>query len=299
MARPQPGHRELTRSGSPPCEISHRNYLSFMSNPTEIIVLGAKGRMGQMVLSACAKTLREKPGSLKVIAAVEYKGCPGASGTLTVDGLEVPFTDDLESVVKPGSVLIDFTTLESSLQALEIAERKGAAHVLCTTGFTPEQKARIGAAAQKIPVLFSPNMSIGVNVLFKATEAVARALGPDFDVEIIEAHHNQKKDSPSGTALGFAEAVARGHAVKLEDKAVYGREGMVGARPRGEIGIHAVRGGDIAGDHTVLFAGDGERIEIRHVAHGRQVFAQGALRAALFLQGRKPGLYTMADVLSL
>ncbi len=273
-------------------------FLSFsiMSNPVEIIVLGARGRMGQNVLSACAKVEREKPGSLKVIAGVE---AAGAAGTITVDGLEVPLTDSLASVIKPGAVIIDFTTLESSLSALAIAEKAGAAHVLCTTGFSPEQKAIIGAAAQKIPVLFSPNMSIGVNVLFKAAEAVAKALGPDFDIEIIEAHHNQKKDAPSGTALGFAEAVARGLEVNLKDHAVYGREGMVGARTRGEIGIHAVRGGDIAGDHTVLFAGDGERIEIRHVAHGRQVFAQGALRAALYLSGRKPGLYTMADVLSL
>ena len=270
-----------------------------MSNPVEIIVLGAKGRMGQMVLSACAKTLREAPGSLKVLAAVEYKGCPGAGGTLTVDGLEVPLTDDLGAVLKPGAVLIDFTTIESSLAALDAAAKAGAAHVLCTTGFSPEQKAAIGAAATKIPVLLSPNMSIGVNVLFKAAEDVARALGESFDVEIIEAHHNQKKDAPSGTALGFAEAVARGLDAKLEERAVYGRQGLTGARPRGEIGIHAVRGGDIAGDHTVLFAGDGERIEIRHVAHGRQVFAQGALRAATFLAGARPGLYTMKDVLGL
>ena len=252
--------------------------------------------MGQNVLSACAKAVREKPGSLKVIAGVETQG---ASGSITVDGLEVPLTDSLQSVIKPGAVVIDFTSIESSLAALAVCEKAGAAHVLCTTGFNPEQKAVIGAAAQKIPVLFSPNMSIGVNVLFKAAEAVAKALGPDYDVEIIEAHHNQKKDSPSGTALGFAEAVARGLDVNLKDHAVYGREGMVGARPKGEIGIHAVRGGDIAGDHTVLFAGDGERIEIRHVAHGRQVFAQGALRAALYISGRKAGLYTMADVLSL
>jgi 4-hydroxy-tetrahydrodipicolinate reductase len=231
--------------------------LSIMSTPVEIIVLGAKGRMGQNVLAACAKAEREKPGSLKVIAGVE---AAGATGSITVDGLEVPLTDSLQSVIKPGAVVIDFTTIESSLSALAIAEKAGAAHVLCTTGFSPEQ---------------------------------------DFDIEIIEAHHNQKKDAPSGTALGFAEAVARGLDVNLKDHAVYGREGMVGARTRGEIGIHAVRGGDIAGDHTVLFAGDGERIEIRHVAHGRQVFAQGALRAALYLAGKKPGLYTMADVLSL
>jgi 4-hydroxy-tetrahydrodipicolinate reductase len=274
-----------------------------MPTPAEIIVLGAKGRMGQMVLSACAKALREKPGSLKVIAAVEAAGTPGTGGTLAVDGLEVPFTDSLESVLKAGAVVIDFTVPESSLAALAAAAQTGSPYVLCTTGFTADQKAEIGRAAQKIPVLFSPNMSIGVNVLFKAAEAVAKALGADFDVEILEAHHNQKKDAPSGTALGFAEAVARGLDVALEEHAVFGRAGLTGARPRGEIGIHAVRGGDIAGDHTVLFAGDGERVEIRHVAHGRQVFAQGALRAALYLKGRflegKPGLYTMADVLGL
>ncbi len=270
-----------------------------MSSPVEIIVLGAKGRMGQMVLAACAKALREHPGSLKVIAAVEAPGTPGTGGTLAVDGMEVPFTDSLQSVVRPGAVIIDFTTIESSLETLKIAVAAGAAHVLCTTGFDAAQKTRISAAATKIPVLFSPNMSIGVNVLFKAAEAVAKALGSDFDIEIIEAHHNQKKDAPSGTALGFAEAAARGLGVSLEEHAVYGREGLGEPRPRNEIGIHAVRGGDIAGDHTVLYAGDGERIELKHVAHGRQVFAQGALRAARFLHGKKPGLYTMADVLGL
>jgi 4-hydroxy-tetrahydrodipicolinate reductase len=270
-----------------------------MSNPVEIIVLGARGRMGRNVLAACARHLRDNPGSLKVLAGVEVKGTVAPGDTVTEEGLQVSLTDSLESALKPGAVVIDFTSIESSLAALDACAKAGAAHVLCTTGFDAAQKARIGAAATKIPVLFSPNMSIGVNVLFKAVEAVAKALGGAYDVEIIEAHHNQKKDSPSGTALGFAEAVARGLSVNLADHAVYGREGQVGARPRGEIGIHAVRGGDIAGDHTVLFAGDGERVEIRHVAHGRQVFAQGALRAALFLAGAKPGLYTMSDVLGL
>jgi 4-hydroxy-tetrahydrodipicolinate reductase len=269
------------------------------SSPVEIIVLGARGRMGRNVLAACARHLRDNPGSLKVLAGVEAKGTVAATDTVSEEGLQVSLTDSLESALKPGAVVIDFTSIESSLAALDACVKAGAAHVLCTTGFDAAQKARIGAAATKIPVLFSPNMSIGVNVLFKAAEAVAKALGADYDVEIIEAHHNQKKDAPSGTALGFAEAVARGLDVRLEEKAVYGREGMTGARPRGEIGIHAVRGGDIAGDHTVLFAGDGERVEIRHVAHGRQVFAQGALRAALFLSGAKPGLYTMSDVLGL
>jgi 4-hydroxy-tetrahydrodipicolinate reductase len=268
-----------------------------MSTPAQIIVLGAKGRMGRMVLEACVKIEREQPGTVDVLAGVDMQAL--VNEAINLGGLSIPYSRNLESVARAGAVVIDFTSPEASLAALSVAESVGMPYVLCTTGFDAAQKARIGAAAQKIPVLFSPNMSIGVNVLFKAVEAVAKALGDAYDVEIIEAHHNQKKDAPSGTALGLAEAVARGLSVNLADHAVYGREGMTGARPRGEIGIHAVRGGDIAGDHTVLFAGDGERVEIRHVAHGRQVFAQGALRAALFLKGRKPGLYTMADVLGL
>jgi len=268
--------------------------------PAEIIVMGARGRMGQMVLAACARVLREKrPAPLSVIGAVEAKDAPGIGQKLVVEGLEVPLTDSLESVIRPGCVVIDFTTPESSLAALSVIERTGAAHVLCTTGFTPEQKKRIESAALKVPIVYSPNMSIGVTVLFKAAETVARALGRDFDVEITEVHHNQKKDAPSGTALGFAEAAARGLELPLDKVGVYGRHGLVGARPKGEIGIHAVRGGDIAGDHTVLFAGDGERVELKHMAHNRQPFAQGALRAALFLKGKHPGLYTMVDVLGL
>ena len=262
--------------------------------PVEVVVLGAMGRMGQMVIEICAK----KRDVITVASAIETSGFPGMGRNIAED-LEVILRDSLEAVLKPGQVVIDFTTPESSLAALQIAERIGAGYVLCTTGFTSEQKRDIEQASKKIPILFSPNMSVGVNVLFKVAEQVARTLGFDFDVEIIEAHHNQKKDAPSGTALGFAEAVAKGLDVSLDEKAVYGREGMTGARPSGEIGIHAVRGGDIAGDHTVLFAGDGERVEIRHVAHGRKIFAQGAVRAALFLKGKAPGLYTMADVLGL
>jgi len=260
----------------------------------EIVVLGARGRMGQMVLAACAKNQ-----SVKVIGAVEAKGTPGVGQKLSIENLDVILTDSLETVIRPGCAVVDFTSVESTMAALEVAERVGAAHIICTTGFSADQKNRIESASKKIPLLMSPNMSIGVNVLFKAAENVARALGLDFDVEIVEAHHNQKKDAPSGTALGFAESVARGLDESLEQVAVYGRVGMTGARPRGQIGIHAVRGGDIAGDHTVLFAGDGERIELRHVAHGRQIFAQGAVRAALFLNGKAHGLYTMTDVLGL
>lgn len=256
--------------------------------------------MGRMVLAACAKILREKhPAPLSVIAALEAKGTPGIGQKFTVDGLELTLSDSLETVAKPGSVIVDFTVPEASLIALEVAVRKGAAYVLCTTGFTAEQKSRVEEISRRIPMVWSPNMSVGVTVLTKVAETVARVLGEDFDVEIIEAHHNQKKDAPSGTALGFAESVARGLETSLDRVAVYGRHGLTGARPKGEIGLHAVRGGDIAGDHTVLFAGDGERVELRHMAHDRRIFASGAIRAALFLKGKPPGLYTMTDVLGL
>jgi 4-hydroxy-tetrahydrodipicolinate reductase len=266
---------------------------------TALVVMGARGRMGQMILSACARKIKQDPASLHVLYGTEAPGQVQPNETLTVEGLTIPLTDSLQQAIQPGSVLIDFTTPAASMAALEVAVAKGAGHVLCTTGLNDAEKARVKEASKRIPILYSPNMSLGVNLMFKITEMVAKALGGDFDVEIVEAHHNQKKDSPSGTALGFAEAVARGHEVDLKEKANYGREGLVGARPRGEIGIHAVRGGDIVGDHTVLFAGDGERIELKHMAHSRMTFAQGALRAALWLPGKGPGLYSMADVLGL
>lgn len=256
------------------------------------------GRMGRMVLQACAGRMRAGQ-DLDVIAAVESPASPHLGLSVGVEGIKVAVTGDLEAALKPGAVVIDFTSPQASLDALEKIRRAGAAHVLCTTGLSEAQKAMVSEAAKAVPIVFSPNMSVGVILMFRVAEMVARTLGTDFDVEIIEAHHNQKKDSPSGTALGFAEAVARGHGVDLKSKAVYGREGLVGARRKGEIGIHAVRGGDIVGDHTVLFAGDGERIELKHMAHSRMTFAQGAVKAAQFLSGKGPGLYTMFDVLGL
>ena len=263
-----------------------------------IVVLGAKGRMGQMVLQACAT--RIKAGQdLRVIGAIEPPNSPHVGQPAGVDGIDAKVGADLDAVLKPGAVVIDFTSPQASLEALERIRKAGAAHVLCTTGLSEGQKAAVAEAAKTVPVVFSPNMSVGVILMFRVAEMVAKVLKGDFDVEIVEAHHNQKKDSPSGTALGFAEAVARGHGVDLKAKAVYGREGLVGARRSGEIGIHAVRGGDIVGDHTVLFAGDGERIELKHMAHSRMTFAQGAVKAAQFLAGKGPGLYTMFDVLGL
>jgi len=263
-----------------------------------IIVLGAKGRMGQMVLQACANRIRAGQ-DLKVIAAIESPNSPHLGEATGVDGIGVKIGGDLGTALRPGAVVIDFTSPQASLNALEQVKKAGAAHVLCTTGLSEAQKAIVSEAAKSAPIVFSPNMSVGVILSFRVAEMIAKVLKDDFDVEIVEAHHNQKKDSPSGTALGFAEAVARGQGADLKAKAIYGREGLVGARKRGEIGIHAVRGGDIVGDHTVLFAGDGERIELKHMAHSRMTFAQGAVKAALFLADKGPGLYTMFDVLGL
>jgi len=260
--------------------------------------------MGQMVLQACSQKMaaQKQKGvapSLRVIGAVESSSSPNLGQATGVAGIDVAITSDLAALLKPGVVVIDFTSPEASLATLEAVKKAGASHVLCTTGLTAAQKQMVAEASKTVPIVMAPNMSIGVTLMFRVAEMVAKVLGEDFDVEIVEAHHNQKKDSPSGTALGFAEAVARGHGVDLNDKANYGREGIVGARPKGEIGIHAVRGGDIVGDHTVLYAGDGERIELKHMAHSRMTFAQGAVKAALFLAGKGPGIYNMFDVLGL
>ncbi len=270
----------------------------------DIVVLGAKGRMGQMVLQACSQKMaaqksKGEPPRLRVVGAVESPSSPNLGQPTGVDGIDVVITSELEPLLRPGVVVIDFTSPQASLAALEAVRKKGAAHVLCTTGLSPSEKQIVAEAAKTVPIVMAPNMSIGVTLMFRVAEMVARVLGEDFDVEIIEAHHHHKKDSPSGTALGFAEAVARGHDVDLDAKANYGREGLVGARPKGEIGIHAVRGGDIVGDHTVLYAGDGERLELKHVAHSRMTFAQGAVKAALFLAGKRSGIYNMFDVLGL
>ncbi|MEO7427408.1 MAG: 4-hydroxy-tetrahydrodipicolinate reductase [Fibrobacteria bacterium] len=265
----------------------------------DIVVLGAKGRMGQMVLQACAQKSKGENPKLRVVGAVESPSSPNLGQKTGVDGIDVLITSELEPLLRPGVVVIDFTSPQVSLAALEAVRKKGAAHVLCTTGLSAAEKGIVYEAAKTVPIVMAPNMSIGVTLMFRVAEMVAKTLGEDFDVEIIEAHHHHKKDSPSGTALGFAEAVARGLGVELDSKANYGRKGMVGARPQGEIGIHAVRGGDIVGDHTVLYAGDGERIELKHMAHSRMTFAQGAVKAALFLAGKPSGCYDMFAVLGL
>jgi 4-hydroxy-tetrahydrodipicolinate reductase len=196
-------------------------------------------------------------------------------------------------------VAVDFSHADSALAMIDWCARQGIALAVGTTGLGEEGTKRLEAAAKRVPCLMAPNMSLGVNVLLKLVGDVARALGDAYDVEIVEAHHNKKKDAPSGTALALGRSVAEGLGRTLDDVAVHGRHGMVGERTAKEIGFHAVRAGDIVGEHTVVFGGQGERVEVRHVATSRDTFARGALRAAKFLAGKPPGRYTIADVLGL
>ena len=208
-------------------------------------------------------------------------------------------TPALSKVAVKPQVLIDFTQPEATMAYLKEAQTMGVGLVIGTTGCSDAQKTEIREAAKKIPIMMASNMSLGMNLLFALVEEAAAKLGQAYDVEIIEAHHHFKKDAPSGSALSLGESVARAWKVNLKDVATHGRAGIVGERKSGTIGFHAVRGGDIVGDHTVLYAGPGERLELTHVAHSRESFAQGALKAALFLADKKSGFYDMHDVLGI
>jgi 4-hydroxy-tetrahydrodipicolinate reductase len=242
--------------------------------------------------------------SFEVVSALEHAEHPLLHKPLStwVAGIKNPnacLSGDPESAFSNAQVLIEFTRPSVTLNHLKIAAEKGLAVVVGTTGFTDAEIAVIAETAKKIPVVQSYNMSVGMNLLFALVEEAAAKLGTAYDVEIIEAHHRMKKDAPSGTAIRLGEGVARAWGKKLSDIAVNGREGLVGERSVGEIGFHAVRGGDIVGDHTVLFAGPGERLELTHRVHSRDTLAQGALIAAKWLIGKPAGLYDMWDVLNL
>jgi 4-hydroxy-tetrahydrodipicolinate reductase len=263
----------------------------------KIAILGAAGRMGQNLLR-CACKLED----CQIVAALERPDHP-AIGT-RVKALSGILSETLSDTLcytdcwpEGADAVIDFTFHSTVRNNLKNAIANAQAYVLGTTGLTDEEKNAVTAAAEQIPIVWAPNMSLGVNLLLELVRRSASILGPEYDVEITEMHHRLKKDAPSGTALGLAEAVADGRGVKLSDVACYGREGITGERPIGEIGIHALRGGAVVGDHTVAFIADEERIEITHKANSRESFATGALRAALWLAGRKPGLYTMRHVL--
>ena len=262
-----------------------------------VAVAGSSGRMGRMLVEAvlvspdCTLT-----GALDVPDSAALGQDAGAflgrhSG--------VTITADLPTGLAGADVLIDFTRPEGTLAHLAACQALGVAVVIGTTGFTPAQRALVAGHARELALVMAPNMSVGVNVMVRLLEQAARSLGPDYDIEIVEAHHRHKVDAPSGTALAMGEAVARGRGVDLAARAVYTRHGHTGERKSGDIGFATLRGGDIVGEHTVLFAGTGERIEISHKSSSRANYAEGSLRAAHFVATRGPGLYGMADVLDL
>lgn len=260
-----------------------------------IAIVGSSGRMGRALLEAVAQA-----PDMRLAAAVERAGSPFVgkdAGELTGSPCGVVIVDDAVAALKGCHALIDFTRPEATLDHLQLCRRLGVNIVIGTTGFTPAQKEQIADAARDIGVVFAPNMSVGVNLCLKLLDMAARVLNEGYDIEVIEAHHRHKVDSPSGTALCMGEVVANALGRNLAECAVYGREGVTGERSPSTIGFATVRGGDIVGDHTVLFAGTGERVEITHKASSRATFALGALRAARFLAQRGKGLYDMQDVL--
>lgn len=264
---------------------------------TRIGIVGAGGRMGRMLLEAVLKD-----DAVALGAAFDVPGSPSIGATVgALVGLpcELRVSEDLVGGMQSIDCLIDFTRPEGTLEHLEICRQAGVAMVIGTTGFSDEGKARIAAAAREVPIVFAPNMAVGVNLVFKLLETAAQILAQGYDIEVVEAHHRMKVDAPSGTALRMGEVVAQALGRDLKDCAVYGREGVTGERDPSTIGFATVRGGDIVGDHTVMFCGIGERVEVTHKASSRMPYALGSLRAARFLAGRQSGLFDMQDVLGL
>jgi 4-hydroxy-tetrahydrodipicolinate reductase len=262
-----------------------------------VAVAGAGGRMGRMLIEAVFGS-----GDCRLSGALDVAGSAAIgsdAGAFAGRASGVAVSADLHAGLAGADVLIDFTRPEGTLAHLAVCRELGVRAVVGTTGFTPAQKAQVAAYAQELAIVFAPNMSVGVNVLLRLVEYAARTLGAGYDIEVIETHHRHKVDAPSGTALALGEALARARGVDLAQHGIYSRHGDTGERPPGAIGFAAVRGGDIVGDHTVLFAGTGERLEITHRSGSRANYADGSLRAARFLAGRAPGLYGMDDVLGL
>jgi 4-hydroxy-tetrahydrodipicolinate reductase len=263
-----------------------------------VLVIGAARRMGRRLVHGVLTA-----PDLALVGAVERRDCPELgqdAGILAGDGAcGVMLSADLAPLLKQADAVIDFS-VGDVLADVRAAVSAGCGIVLGTTALDDAAKKELATLAKGGGrVVFAPNMSVGVNVLFKVAADVARVLGEEYDIEIVEMHHRKKKDAPSGTAVGLAEAVAGARGIAWRDHAAHGREGLVGERPCGEIGMHAVRGGDVVGDHTVIFATDGERVELTHKASSRDTFVHGALRAVRFLATAKAGLYTMQDVLGL
>lgn len=265
----------------------------------KIAIAGVAGRMGKTLVQAVA----DKSPAAVVAAGTTLADDPQAGmdiGLIAGQGMmNIMASDNLESCVEQFDVLIDFTSPEASLKHLALCTANNKAMVIGTTGFTAAQKQQISEAAQQVPVVFAPNMSAGVNISLRLLQMAAMALGDDVDIEIVEAHHRHKKDAPSGTALRMGEVIAEALGRNLDEVAVYAREGITGERDRKTIGFSTIRAGDVVGDHTVIFAGNGERLEITHKASSRMTFASGAVRAAIWLGDKPAGLYSIDDVLGL
>jgi len=269
-----------------------------MAETFGIGVVGAGGRMGQMLVAEIAGT-----AGCRLAGATEQKGSKALgrdAGELAgVGALGVAVAADADALFANADAVIDFTAPAASVAHAALAAKHKKIHVIGTTGLDAAQEKALGAAARSAALVWAPNMSLGVNLAFALTEQVARILGPDWDIEIVEMHHRHKVDAPSGTALGLGRAAASGRGVKLDDVSQRVRDGVTGPRRPGDIGFATLRGGDVVGEHSVVFAGEGERLEIVHKATSRRIFARGAVSAALWARGRPPGLYSMRDVLGL
>jgi 4-hydroxy-tetrahydrodipicolinate reductase len=264
---------------------------------TRVVVTGAAGRMGTEIV----RLVRATEG-MALAGAVERAGPAIGQDAGALAGLGpigVAVGDDLAKALAGADVVVDFTSHDASAGNAEVCAAKGVPIVIGSTGFAPEAKARVAGAARKIPVVLSPNMSVGVNVLFELVRQAAKVLGDGYDVEIVEIHHKKKRDAPSGTAVRLGEVAAEALGRDPKDALAYARHGILGERPPWQIGVQTLRGGDVVGEHTVFFCGEGERLELTHRATSREQFARGALRAARWIAGKPAGLYDMADVLGL
>ena len=261
-----------------------------------VIINGACGRMGRLIVQSVAQQ-----DDMELVGAIEYSEHPqigsDAGVVAGIGEIGVAITGKLEEALESADVVIEFSKPEATVQHLQQVVDADKAMVIATTGYTPDELATINELAAQIRCVMAPNMSLGVNVMIQALELIAKALGDDYNIEVIEAHHNHKADAPSGTALRLAETVAAALGRDLAAVGVYGRHGIVGARTQQEIGIHAVRGGDIAGDHTVLFATEGEQLSVVHRAHSPEAFAKGAIRAARWVVNAPKGLHDVSEVL--
>lgn len=262
-----------------------------------VAITGVCGKMGRSILSTL---LSDK--DIKVVGATELKGHQLLGkdiGDLAGSSIGVPITDDIGEAAAGAQIIVDFTSPDSTISNAKYADQNSKSMVIGTTGFDKQQEKELRDIAHHFPCVISPNMSIGVNVLFEISREIASLLGNDFDVEIVEAHHRNKVDAPSGTALKLGQSVAEGLGLDFDKYSRFERHGAIGKRKEGEIGIQTVRGGDVVGDHTVMFLGSGERIELTHRANSRENFSRGVLRAVKWLPGKSPGIYTMKEVLGI